>query len=95
MELPRVFANPIEKKMSNGQEVFKEGDRNKEMNVKEYISNLYHSGRIPYMIDFRFIVGNQEFTDRIATRTEDYIITKSNRKIDIKDIKYIEEIKKA
>ncbi len=96
MELPRVFAKPIEKKINNVQEVYKESERDERMDVKGFIKDLYHSGRIPYMIDFRLVLNNNEvLEDRIATRTDNYIITKSNKKIYINDIKMIEEIKKA
>ena len=65
------------------------------LNVKKYINDIYNSGRILYMISFDINVNGTEFTDKIASKTEDYIITKSNKKIYYRDIKYIKESRKA
>ncbi len=95
MELPSVYANPIDKKIDNVQEIYKEGNRELTFDAKKYINDIYNSGRILYMISFDINVNGTEFTDKIASKTEDYIITKSNKKIYYRDIKYIKESRKA
>lgn len=94
MKLPKVFVNPIDHEIKNDQEIYQD-DRGENMDVEKYLNNLTTSSRILYMIDFIFNVNNREFIDRIAIYDEDYIITRSNKKIYLRDIKYIKETKKA
>ncbi len=93
MELPKVYANPIDKEIDNVQGVFKDSVRG-DMDVLAYVDSLYKNGRIVYMIPFIFNIDGVEFEDKIVTKTGSSLLLKSGKKVLISNIRYIKEIKK-
>ncbi len=94
MELPKVYANPIDREIDNVQSIFKEESNELTMDVRSYVDSLYKSGRIVYMIPFIINVNGVEFEDKIVSMSGGYLILKSSKRVKIGDIRYIKEIKK-
>lgn len=94
-ELPKVFANPIDKDISNNR-TFSYGkltDERKIQNldaVKEKIEHIFKSEGNIYSIDCIITFENYEDKYTIIGRTDNNLVTKSQRLISIKDIYDIE-----
>lgn len=91
-ELPNVYANKIDKEINNVQKVFY-GNRENKMGVNEFLDKLYDSGRYVYKASLEIITKGGKSIEKIAMRTKDYLLTLSNKKINISDIKSIKEVK--
>lgn len=89
-ELPNVYVNPIDKEIDNVQRVYKSGKVNEE---RIDLDDLFKSRPYAYKVDLEIDTGTETITDRIAVKRGNYIITMSNKKIDISDIKSIREKK--
>lgn len=87
--LPNVFQNKINKVINNVQNMYYGNDR---VNVDDVLNKIYDSGRYIYNISLEIITNTGSSVEKIAARTKDYILTLSNKKINIKDIKNIREI---
>ena len=89
-ELPKVFANTIDKKINNSQERTIV-DENKAIDLKEIMSNNIYSFNHKYKIE----LSNGSFIeDSIIQLSKDKALTIDNGWIGINSIKSIIEIKK-
>ena len=94
-ELPKVFANPIDKDISNNR-TFSYGKLMEERKtqdldvVKEKIERIFKSEGNIYSIDCIITFENYEDKYTIIGRTDNNLVTKSQRLISIKDIYDIE-----
>ena len=91
-ELPNVFANKIDKEIKNVQETYY-GNRKEIVNVDEFLDKLTDSGRYIFRTSMEIITNSGKSIEKIALRTKDYLLTLSNKKINIKDIISIKEVK--
>lgn len=92
-DLPKVFANKIDNAINNVQEVFY-GNREITKNVDEVLDKLYNSGKYAFKQSMEIVTKSGRSIEKIALRTRDYLLTLSNKKINIKDIVSIKEVNK-
>lgn len=94
-ELPKVFANPIDKDISNnrsfsyGKLVEEKMGQNLDI-VREKIEKIFKSEGNIYSIDCIITFENSKEKSTIIGKTENNLVTKSQRLIPIKDIFDIE-----
>lgn len=93
-ELPSVFANKLENNINNVQETFFSNSKGERKSVEEVLDSLYNSGRYVYKASMEIVTKSGKSIEKIALRTKDYLLTLSNKKINIKDIISINEVKK-
>lgn len=93
-KLPKVFANPINKKINNEQTNYRSY---KDYSNRDGISNLdvdriLNSNKHIFRSKVRILLNDNYFKKTIISRNGDYIITIDNEKIPIKNIKSIDLI---
>ena len=92
-DLPNVFANKIDNAIKNVQEVFY-GSKQNTRRVEEVLDHISDSGKYIFKQSVEIITKGGKSVEKIALRTKDYLLTLSNKKINIGDIVSINEIKK-
>lgn len=101
-KLPGIFANKIEKNVSNNSNVYysanneKKGDINEhrninnkvdsELNINQKISKIFNSTKYVYKADVNIKMKNEELNCRIIGRNSTHLITIDNKLIPISDI---------
>lgn len=87
-ELPKVFANPINKKINNNK-VFSYGklmeDRNS-IDVREKIDKIFKNNDMIYSIDCIILLKTGQEKHTIIGKTDNNLVTKTQNTIPIKDI---------
>lgn len=66
------------------------GVKNDNNDVGKQLNNIFRKSK--NKINIRIYLDNKTIEDRIIAKTEDYILTLNNNKIDIKSILKVEEI---
>lgn len=66
------------------------GVKNDNNDVSKQLNNIFRKSK--NKINIRIYLNNKTIEDRIIAKTEDYILTLNNNKIDIKSILKVEEI---
>ena len=92
-DLPNVFANKIDNAIKNVQEVYYSSKQNTR-SVEEVLDNLSNSGKYIFRQSVEIVTKGGKSIEKIALRTKDYLLTLSNKKINIGDIVSINEVKK-
>ncbi len=93
--LPKVYANPINKTFSNNKEVFLSTTevRNVKMdNIPGKINEIFASPHHVYKSKVEIRMGNDVINTVIVGKTNNELLTLNGEKIKIKDIDYIERI---
>lgn len=94
--LPRVYANPINKTLSNNKDVFYSGQNDtRSMNtvdVTKKINEIFASKTHVYKSKVRIKTNNDTIDEVIVGRTGAYLLTLSGAKISIPTIIDIERI---
>lgn len=94
-KLPKVFANPINKKINNYQDLYY-SDRNiKKINPKDInkkVNEIFGSLNHVYKSRVRITLNNKTIEETIIGKTNIYLLTIDNKKIKITDILDIEKI---
>ena len=90
-DLPKVFANPIDKKLNNNRTFSYgklESDRHtrNEAQVLEKINKLFKDERTMYSIDCLIKFANNEEKHTIIGKTSNNLVTKNQRLIPIREI---------
>ena len=97
-ELPSVFANKIDEKIDNSQEVFYEKKYNNKTeendSINKKINTIFNSSDYVYKKDVKITMDDKIFDTTIVGINNKYLLTMDNSKIDINKIKDIEVIKK-
>ena len=98
----KIFANKINKKIGNNQEVYDISDITKEqvkknefkdsddnLTVNEKIDKLFKRNGYIFNVDVKIITTKHEFNTKIAGKMNNHLITLDNDIINISDIKDI------
>lgn len=93
-ELPRVYANKIDKKLNNTQDVYYQ-DRGSNMvhdtrTVNKKIADIFNSINYVYKSNVKITMADKTITKTIVGRKNNYLLTMDNETIDINDIIDIE-----
>ena len=95
-DLPKVFANPINKELNNNEEVFttigKETRDYKQIDVPRRIKEIFASLNHVYKSKVHIVTANDEFDAVIVGKTDHDLLTLNGEKINIHSILYIEKI---
>ena len=90
-DLPKVYANKIDKKIDNLQEVFYERkdtiDNNK--SIKDKINEIFNSSDFVYKKDVKIVIDDKTIYKTIVGINNGYLLTMDNERIDINKIKNI------
>lgn len=90
-ELPNIFANSIDKEIKNVQETYFGNNRDGN-SVLEVLDRLNDSSKYIFRKSVEIVTNSGRSIEKIALMTREYLLTLSNKKINIKDIKSIKEI---
>ena len=97
-DLPKVFKNKIDKKISNNETVYYGGNNNNmisnntngnqvsKKNITQKINDIFSSPNYIYKTNVEITLNDKITTKRIIGRNKDYIITMDNELIKISDI---------
>ncbi len=94
-ELPKVFANAIDKRINNTQDIYYSSDRNINTNkdsVIKKINNIFSSSNHVYKSEVRIKMNGKEIIKTIVGKTSNYLITIEGELINIIDIEDINKI---
>lgn len=96
-DLPSVFANKIEKKLNNTQDIYYEKETREERNkdvrsVNKKIADIFNSINYVYKKKVEIKTKNQTLIKTIVGRKNNYLLTMENELININDIIDIKEI---
>ena len=96
MEKPKVFANPINKKINNSQELFygsnKEERNNNSKNIIKEINNIFSSSNHVYKSRVLIKTNSEEITCDVVGKTSSSLLTLDGKTIRINDILDIKKI---
>lgn len=94
--LPRVFANPINKELKNNKDVFygdtKENRTLKDENIPRKINEIFASMNHVYKSRVHIITNTDQFDTFIVGKTGNYLLTLSGEKININNIVSIDKM---
>ncbi|MBR1680015.1 MAG: hypothetical protein IJ704_05180 [Bacilli bacterium] len=93
-ELPKVYAQPFDKKINNNSEFFYSSfsDGNRHKNIKKEIELIFHSKDFVYKSDVEITTKNGIQKETIVGKTQGYILTMDGKKIFIGDILDIKKL---
>jgi hypothetical protein len=96
-DLPKVFANKINKKLNNTQEIyyqdnFKNNNIHDIRSVNKKISDIFNSNNFVYKSNVKITTKDNIITKIIVGRKNNYLLTMDNEAININDIIDIEII---
>ena len=95
-DLPKVYANPINKPIMNNKEIYvstRKSEVRKVMeNIPQKINEIFASPHHVYKSKVRIITNNDELEATIVGKTYNYLLTLSGERININNIEYIERI---
>ncbi len=95
MEIPRVYANPINKKIDNVQDLFRSDKDNKNINTVDLtkkINEIFASKDHVYKSKVHITLKDRSFDTQIVGRTNINLLTLDGSLIKITDIVDIEKI---
>ncbi len=94
--LPKVYANPINKPITNNREYQVTNTEERKIktmeNIPQEINRIFANPHHVYKSKVKLVIGNQEEETTIVGKTSDYLLTLTGEKIRINDIDYIERI---
>lgn len=99
MAKEKIFANKIEKKINNNEEIYFSSLKNEKIkeekkntkNIFQKINDIFNSKNYVYKADVVITTNNGELNKRIIGKNSKYLITADNELIlisEIKDIRY-------
>ena len=95
-DLPRVYANPINKELRNNKEVYygknEEIRSIKEENIPKKINEIFAHPNHVYKSRVKIRANNSEYETTIVGKTSNYLLTLSGEKININNIESIDRI---
>ncbi len=94
-DLPKVFANKIEKKIDNSQDIFYQNDlidRKDSRSINKKIADIFNSVNFIYKRNVKIISNGRTFEKTIVGRKNNFLLTMDNEAINIDEITDIEEI---
>lgn len=98
VDKPKVFANPINKKIINSQEVFYEKkpdvrrDNYDSYNVLKKINDIFHSSHHVYKSKVSILTKDGEIVSDIIGKTENSLLTLDGKSINIAQIIDVKKI---
>lgn len=94
MEKPKVFANPINKKISNVQDLFRsdKSNRTSPIDVNKKINEIFASRNHVYKSKVKITTKSSVFETEIVGKTNLNLLTLDGKLINITDIVDIERI---
>ncbi len=95
MKLPKVYANPINKKLNNFQDLYRSDDRIVKYNIKEInkkINEIFGSLNHVYKSKVRITLDNKVVEKELVGKTNTSLLTLDGEAIKITDITNIEKI---
>lgn len=94
--LPKVFASPIDKKITNNREFYVSSSKPNIVkdaeNIPLKINQIFGSPHHVYKSKVRIIINNEEIETTIVGKTNNYLLTLNGEKINIDSIESIERI---
>ncbi len=93
--LPKVFANPINKQLNNNKEVFLSTEEiryDRMDNILGKINEIFANPHHVYKSKVEIRMGNDVINTVIVGKTNKELLTLNGDKINIKDIDYIERL---
>ncbi len=93
--LPKVYANPINKTINNNREVFNSTDHYevpKSENILKKINEIFASPNHVYKSEVLIKTNNEEIRTSIVGQTNTYLLTLDGNKIRLNDIVSIDKI---
>ena len=88
--LPKVFANPVNKKISNQKDYYYGGGERNSIPVKKKLSDILNPRKFIYKKDVVITTSKGKFNKTIIGYTRTKLLTKDNQVINIDDILDIE-----
>lgn len=101
-KLPKIFANKLEKNVSNNKNVYYSADKNEQLNtieeksvknkmdsnlnINQKINKIFTSTKYVYKADVRINTKNEQIDCRIIGKNATHLITMDNKLIPISDI---------
>lgn len=87
-KLPKVNTFPLTKKINNQKELFygKEEVRKDNIPISIKINKIFNSPSYVYKKEVTVVTSTNTFNKTIIGKTSNYLLTKDNSKINIKDI---------
>lgn len=97
-DLPRVFANPINKVLTNNKDVYYSSESPKEsvndIDINRKINEIFSSLHHVYKSNVRIKTDNNEFNTTIVGKSGNNLLTLTGEKININTIEDINRISK-
>ena len=94
--LPKVYANPINKQLNNNKEVFSTEEvrhvNNDNINILSKINEIFANPHHVYKSKVEIRMGNDIINTVIVGKTNSELLTLNGEKIKIKDIDFIERL---
>ncbi len=94
--LPRVYANPINKKFNNNKEVYSSSSKEKEVikmdNIPKKINEIFANPHHVYKSKVRIGIDSRVIEKIVVGKTNKELLMLDGSKIDIKKIDFIERI---
>lgn len=95
-DLPGVYANRIDKKLNNTQELYyadgHKEERHDSRSVDKKIHDIFNSANYVYKSNVRITLNNKTVNKTIVGKNNNYLLTMDNDSINISDILDIEVI---
>ena len=95
-DLPKVFANPINKSLTNNKDIYyssNKEDRNINVeNIPKKINEIFSSPHHVYKSKVKISTNNDTYESTIVGKTGNYLLTIKGERININDIKAIDRL---
>lgn len=89
-DLPKVFANKIDKKINNTQDIYYEDNRSSGLrdsrSVNKKIADIFNSTNFVYKSSVKITTRDRVISKTIVGRRGNYLLTMDNEAIDINEI---------
>jgi len=89
-DLPKVFANKIDKRINNTQDIYYEDNRSSGLrdarNVNKKIADIFNSTNFVYKSSVKITTRDRVISKTIVGRRGNYLLTMDNEAIDIDEI---------
>ena len=96
-DLPRVYANKIERKLNNTQDIYYQNHsqnvlKNDSKTINKKIAEMFNSVNFIYKKDAKITINGRTITKTIVGRKNNFLLTMDNDAINIDEITNIEVI---
>lgn len=92
-DLPKIYANPLEKKIQNSQELFyeelrmeKETNSNEIVDVEKKLSRIFAAKDFVYKKEVRITTDKEVLIKHLVGKTESHVLTLDNMAIPIMNV---------